>query len=94
MGSSSLTAFHCHAGVASHRLLGEVPSAVQPKPLPVDLSVPPSGRSSVTSLLAGGPRSARADERRPLSPRRRCSSEDRQKVKKERGFMQIPSVSI
>lgn len=29
MGSSSLTAFHPHAGAASHQLLGELPSADQ-----------------------------------------------------------------
>lgn len=53
MGSSILTAFYSHTGVASHQLLGELPSAVQTACISVDLSIPSSGRSSVTSLLAG-----------------------------------------
>lgn len=52
-GSSSLTAFHSHAGVASHQLLGELPSVDQTKRISVDLSILSSGRSSATSLLAG-----------------------------------------
>lgn len=61
MGSSSLTAFHSHAGLASHQLLGEVPSAIQTKLTAVDLSIPPSGRSTATSLLACGPSKPRDD---------------------------------
>lgn len=53
MGSSSLTAFHPHAGAASHQLLGELPSVDQTKDLSVDLSIPPSGRRNTTSPLAG-----------------------------------------
>lgn len=51
MGFSGFRVFHFHAGVASHHLLGELPSAVPTTHISVDLSIPPSGRSS--ALLAG-----------------------------------------
>jgi len=64
MGSSSLTAFLSHAAVAIHQLLGELPSVDQTKCISVDLSIPPSGRGSAASVLAGCLWSKQADDAR------------------------------
>lgn len=62
MGSFSLAAFHPGAGVASHQLLGELPSVDQTKHTCAAPSIPPSGRRRATSLLAGCLRSAQASD--------------------------------